>query len=194
MAGLYVGRLEAGSAFTLEASELAKHAVVLGATGSGKTVLCKAIVEELALQGVPVLAIDPKGDVGCLAIASPDFEFRPWSDREAEEAGLDPEEYSERLAEEYARRLSEWGVSRERVEAYCEGVEVVIYTPRSGCGVPLSVRPSLEPPPNVRELLDRDPAAVLDALGGCVSALLKLAGYSDRDCLLYTSPSPRDRG
>lgn len=52
---------------TLRASELTRHAVVLGATGSGKTGLLVRLVEELLLGGVPVVALDPKGDLVNLA-------------------------------------------------------------------------------------------------------------------------------
>jgi molybdopterin-guanine dinucleotide biosynthesis protein len=62
--------------------------VVFGATGSGKTVLCKGIVEELSLRGIPILAINPKGDIGALTIRSEAFEFRPFSDSEAEAKSL----------------------------------------------------------------------------------------------------------
>ena len=175
-----VGRCADGQPFSLDIDSLRKHVVVLGATGSGKTTLCKAIVEELALKGYPVLAIDPKGDIGALAIASSELYFRPWSDLEAEERGLDPEEYAEQLRRKYMEELSKWGVTPEKVKEYVENVKVTIYTPRSNAGIPLSIKPSLEPIPNVRKLLEEDPSVVYDAIDSIVSLLLRLAGYSEK--------------
>ncbi|TLY09697.1 MAG: DUF853 family protein, partial [Thaumarchaeota archaeon] len=73
-----------GSKFELDRVSLTKHAIILGATGSGKTVLSKVIVEEAALQGIPTFAIDPKGDIANLAFKSASFDFTKWSGKEAD--------------------------------------------------------------------------------------------------------------
>jgi len=178
---IVIGRTSSGETFGINTDTLLKHTVVLGATGSGKTTLCKAIVEELALKGYSIIAIDPKGDIGALAIASPDLDFRPWSDLEAKERGIDPGEYAERLRGLYLRELSKWGVSREKICDYVENVRVVIYTPRSSTGVPLSIRPSLDPIPNIREIVAEDKTVLYDAIDNTVSLLLRLAGYGERN-------------
>ena len=90
MVKLLIGQTGDGKPFTVDPSSLTKHTVVFGATGSGKTVLCKSIMEEASSQGTPVLAIDPKGDIGCLAIRSENFSFRPFSDNEAKLLGKNP--------------------------------------------------------------------------------------------------------
>src|SRR5713226_7847323 len=84
MAKLLIGQTGEGKQFTIDPSSLTKHTIVFGATGSGKTVLCKSIMEEASARGVPILAVDPKGDIGCLAIRSENFDFRLYSDHEAE--------------------------------------------------------------------------------------------------------------
>src|SRR3712207_1513748 len=69
-----------------DARDLVTHAVCIGMTGSGKTGLCLALLEEAALDGVPVLAIDPKGDIGNLLLTFPRLaaeDFRPWIDEGA---------------------------------------------------------------------------------------------------------------
>ncbi|RLF20148.1 MAG: hypothetical protein DRZ82_03410 [Thermoprotei archaeon] len=181
MPEISVGRVVGNGEFTIDSDTLTKHAIVLGATGSGKTVLCKAFVEELALIGYPIVAIDPKGDIGTLAIASEDLEFRPWSDVEAEEMGIDPDEYAKRLKEKYLKELEKWGISRDKLKAYVNDVHVVIYTPRSAYGIPLSIRPNLDPLPNFDRLVKENPSIAYDVIDSMVSLLIRLAGYSDKN-------------
>src|SRR5512141_2421495 len=64
-----------------DSKDLVTHGVCVGMTGSGKTGLCLAILEEAALDGVPVIAVDPKGDLGNLMLTFPRLaaeDFRPW--------------------------------------------------------------------------------------------------------------------
>src|SRR5579862_6657935 len=66
-----------------DAKDLTTHAVCVGMTGSGKTGLCLALLEEAAIDGIPAIAIDPKGDLGNLLLTFPDLaasDFRPWID------------------------------------------------------------------------------------------------------------------
>src|SRR3972149_5322015 len=91
MGQFLIGQGSEGRPFSIDPSSLTKHSIVFGATGSGKTVLCKNIIESASISGIPVLAIDPKGDIGCLAIRSLDFSFRPFSDIEAKLLGQSPE-------------------------------------------------------------------------------------------------------
>ena len=51
-----------------DSRDLVTHAVCVGMTGSGKTGLCLSLIEEAAIDGVPVIAIDPKGDLGNLLL------------------------------------------------------------------------------------------------------------------------------
>jgi len=178
---IVIGRQENGEPFNINIDSLLKHTIVLGATGSGKTTLCKAIIEELALRGYPIIAIDPKGDIGALAIASPNLNFRPWSDIEAKESGMDPELYAEKLRKLYLNELAKWGITLNRIRSYVENVHVTIYTPRSTVGVPLSIKPSLNPLPNIEQIIAEDKSILYDAIDNTVSLLLKLAGYSDKN-------------
>jgi len=181
MTEISIGRALGNGEFTIDVDTLTKHAIVLGATGSGKTVLCKAIVEELALAGYPIVAIDPKGDISTLAIASEDFEFRPWSDVEAEELGEDPEKYSKKLKEKYLAEIKRWNIPKEKISRYVNDVRVIIYTPRSNYGVPLSIKPNLDPLPNFNNLIKENPSIAYDVIDSTVSLLIRLAGYSEKN-------------
>src|SRR5918996_5904902 len=80
-----------------DSRDLVTHAVCVGMTGSGKTGLCLALVEEAAIDAVPVIAIDPKGDLGNLLLTFPRLaadDFLPWVDRdEARRGGDTPEAF-----------------------------------------------------------------------------------------------------
>src|SRR4029078_10535201 len=81
-----------------DSRHLLTHAVCVGMTGSGKTGLCVSLIEEAAIDGVPTIAIDPKGDLANLLLTFPSLapaDFRPWIDEdEARRAGLAPDAFA----------------------------------------------------------------------------------------------------
>jgi Helicase HerA, central domain len=160
-----------------DARDLTTHAVCLGMTGSGKTGLCVALLEEAALDGIPAIAIDPKGDLGNLLLTFPELradDFLPWIDEaEAARAGLDAAAYAAQAAERWRRGLAESGQDGARIERLRAAVDVAIYTPGSASGRPLSVLGSLSAPSPV---LAADAEARRERLLGTVSALLSLVG------------------
>src|SRR5690349_24088773 len=88
-----------------DSKDLVTHAVCVGMTGSGKTGLCLALLEEAAIDGIPVIAIDPKGDLGNLMLTFPSLEakdFAPWVDpAEAQRLGITPEQLAEKTAQRW---------------------------------------------------------------------------------------------
>src|SRR5215217_564868 len=46
-----------------DARNLTTHGVIVGMTGSGKTGLSISLLEEAAIDGIPAVIIDPKGDL-----------------------------------------------------------------------------------------------------------------------------------
>ncbi len=179
MGQLTVGQDAEGKPFLVDPSGLTKHCIVFGATGSGKTVLCKNIIEQAATADVPVLAIDPKGDIGCLAIRSTDFSFRPFSDVEAKLLGKNPETYGKELAAEYREKCLFFGRDEDGLKRFVDKTDVRIYTPRSNSGLPVSMSPKLTPPKGFAKTLVEEPSLALDLLELKASNLLRLAGYGE---------------
>ena len=180
---LHIGRVEHknNSQFELESTSLTKHAVILGATGSGKTVLSKVIVEEAALHGISTFAIDPKGDIGNLAFKSANFDFSRWSGKEADTLGIDRARYADTLQKIYCDKAAEFKVASSGVSNFAENVIVRIFTPKSSTGLAVGISPDLSVPRNFGKLLETDMAAAADLLDLTTYNLLRLAGYREGD-------------
>ncbi len=133
-----------------DASDLVTHAVILGMTGSGKTGLGIGLIEEAAIDGLPVIAIDPKGDLSNLLLTFPKqetSEFAPWiNPDEARLAGLTPEAFAEREATRWREGLAEWGEGPDRVARLRQAAELSVYTPGSRAARPLSILRTFQAP------------------------------------------------
>jgi len=158
-----------------DSSDLTTHAVIVGMTGSGKTGLGIDLIEEAALDGLPVLAIDPKGDLGNLALTFPSLspeDFEPWVDaREAEKSGIDLSTYAAQVADQWREGLASWDQDGDRIARLREAAGVTIYTPGSTAGRPLSILNSFASPP--AELL-ADTDLLAERLGSTATGLLTL--------------------
>ena len=179
MSRLHIGQAD-GDKFEVDLSSLTKHAIILGATGSGKTVLSKAIVEEAALAGIPTFAIDPKGDIGNLAFQSPDFDFTRWSAREADALKIDRGIHARNLQKHYADKALEFSI-RPNAAARFSRISVRIFTPKSSAGLPVGISPDLSAPPDFARLLQDDVSSAADLLDLTSHNLLRLAGYGQDD-------------
>ncbi len=160
-----------------DANDLTTHGLCIGMTGSGKTGLCIDLLEEAAIDGVPAIVVDPKGDLGNLLLTFPELraeDFRPWIDEEqAARKGLTPEAYAAEVAETWRKGLADWGQDGARIARLRQAAEAVVYTPGSTAGLPLSVLRSFDaPPPQVAQ----DTEALRDRIQGAVSGLLALLG------------------
>ena len=131
-------------------SDLTTHAVVTGMTGSGKTGLCIALLEEAALKGIPAIIIDPKGDLTNLLLHFPDLapqDFQPWIDADlARRTKKTQEQVSAEAAEAWRKGLREWNISQDKLLALKNAAQFAIFTPGSSSGIPVSVLSSLAVP------------------------------------------------
>ncbi len=175
-----IGQAMDGTKFELDRASLTKHAIILGATGSGKTVLSKVIVEEAALQGIPTFAIDPKGDIGNLAFKSATFDFSRWCGKEADALKTDRAQYAAGLQKTYREKAGEFNLSPSTAQSF-EKVTVRIFTPKSSAGLAVGISPDLSAPKGFDRLLSADIASAADLLDLTSFNLLRLAGYGEGD-------------
>ncbi len=136
-----------------DSRDLVTHAVCVGMTGSGKTGLCISLLEEAAIDGVPAIVIDPKGDLANLMLTFPELrgaDFLPWvNEEEARKKGIEPAAYAETQAALWKKGLAEWGQDGKRIGQLRASAEFAIYTPGSSAGIPLSILKSFQAPEKV---------------------------------------------
>ncbi len=160
-----------------DSKDLTTHAVCVGMTGSGKTGLCLALLEEAAIDGIPAICIDPKGDLGNLLLAFPDLapqSFEPWMDSaDAARKGVSTAQLAQQTADKWKQGLADWDQSADRVARFRAAADVAIYTPGAETGLPLSVLRSFAAPPP-EQLADG--AALRDRISAVVAGLLSLLG------------------
>jgi hypothetical protein len=160
-----------------DSRDLTTHAVCVGMTGSGKTGLCIGLLEEAALDAVPAILIDPKGDITNLLLTFPELrpeDFLPWVNLDdARRKGQTPEEFAAKTAQSWREGLASWDQGPERIRALKAAADFTIYTPGSEAGLPVSILSSFQCP-----TLDWETEAetLRDQIQGTVSALLGLAG------------------
>jgi len=158
-------------------SDLTTHGVVVGMTGSGKTGLAVVLIEEALLAGIPVLVLDPKGDMANLALVFPDLQpasFRPWvTEADASTAGMSVDDYAAKQATIWREGLESSGIGPDRLQALRNAADVTIYTPGSTAGVPLNVVGSLQAP---KLSWETEAETLRDEIQGTVTSLLRLVG------------------
>jgi len=178
----YLGRpfdIDAGTAgdapLLYDSADLTTHGFIVGMTGSGKTGLGIGLMEEAALDGIPVLAIDPKGDLGNMLLTFPELrpdQFQPWvNEREAQEQGITTDALAAEVAERWRSGLADWGQGTDRIQRLRDSAEFAVYTPGSREGRPLSVLGGLDAP-----AAGEGPDATRERAGALVSGLLSLVG------------------
>jgi hypothetical protein len=160
-----------------DSKDLTTHAVIIGMTGSGKTGLGIGMLEEAAMDHIPVIAIDPKGDLGNMLLTFPDLkpaDFRPWiNPRQAMDAGQTPDEFAKAQAALWQTGLAKWGQDGARIAKLRENVDLAIYTPGSTAGLPVSVLQSFAAP--AAALLD-DSDMYRDRVQATATGILSLLG------------------
>lgn len=160
-----------------DSRDLVTHAVCVGMTGSGKTGLCLSILEEAAIDGIPAIAIDPKGDIANLLLTFPALrgeDFLPWiNEDEARRNGVEPAAFADQQAELWKRGLADWGEDGARIQRLRDSADFAIYTPGSMAGLPLSVLKSFAAPTQAV----RDDAELLrDRVNATATSLLGMLG------------------
>jgi hypothetical protein len=162
-----------------DSRDLLTHAVCVGMTGSGKTGLCLAALEEAAIDGIPVIAIDPKGDLGNLLLTFPGLspaEFRPWvNEEEAQRKGMSVEEFAASEAQRWRQGLAEWDEDGDRIRLLQSSAETALYTPGSTAGISVSIVDSFSAP---APALPSDLEPLRDRASTLTAGLLGLLGIA----------------
>ena len=168
--------LQATEALTLlKNKNFTTHATIIGMTGSGKTGLGVGIIEEAAIDNIPSIIIDPKGDMGNLCLTDPLFSpqsFEPWVEDEARNKEQDVASYAEKIASMWQNGVESSHQDTDRVERFSK-VKKTIYTPGSSAGVSVNVLSSLDVPPS--QVID-DSDSFSSYINSTVSSLLSLIG------------------
>jgi len=167
----------AGEPLLYDSRDLTTHAVCVGMTGSGKTGLCLALLEEAGIDGVPAICIDPKGDLANLLLTFPQLapaDFEAWVDpADAKRKGLSVPDYAASVANTWRKGLADWDQTPARIGKLRNSVDLTIYTPGAHTGLPLSVLRSLDAP---GDGMRDDATALRERVGGVVGGLLSLVG------------------
>ena len=160
-----------------DAKDLVTHAVCVGMTGSGKTGLCLSLIEEAAIDNVPAILIDPKGDLSNLLLTFPQLrgeDFLPWINQDdARQKGMSPQDYAASQAETWRKGLADWGQDGSRIQRLRDAADFAIYTPGSSSGLQVSILKSFAAPDPVI-IDDRD--LMRDRVSTVVNSLLGLVG------------------
>ena len=170
--------MEATEALTLlKNKNFTTHAAIIGMTGSGKTGLGVGIIEEAAIDNIPSILIDPKGDMGNLCLVDATFSaknFEAWITDEAQAKEIDVSVYAAKIAKVWKDGIESWGQDSERVSKL-EAVKKTIYTPGSSAGVAINIMSSLETPPS--EVME-DSDTFTSYLKSTTVSLLSLVGIA----------------
>ena len=160
-----------------DSKDLVTHAVCVGMTGSGKTGLCIGLLEEAAIDGIPALIIDPKGDLSNLLLTFPRLrgqDFEPWvNEEDAQKKGFSRPEYAQQEADKWKKGLRSWKQSGERIKRLREAADFAVYTPGSTAGLSISILKSFAAPSPA--ILD-DSELLSERISSTATSLLSLVG------------------
>ena len=185
----YLGRLHdlkkhktGDKSLLYDPDDLVTHGVVFGMTGSGKTGLCIDLLEEAALNGIPAIMIDPKGDITNALLHFPKLraeDFEPWVNLdEARRAGKSKEDFASEISRRWRAGLAEWGIAPKRIEELAQSVEFAVYTPGSDAGLQVNILASLSAP---EVNWENNKEIIRERISSTVTAILGLVGYQDID-------------
>ncbi|MDH5701035.1 MAG: ATP-binding protein, partial [Nitrospirota bacterium] len=160
-----------------DSKDLVTHAVCVGMTGSGKTGLCIGLLEEAAIDNIPAIVIDPKGDIANLLLTFPELrgsDFLPWINQEdATKKGLTPEAFADKEAAKWKAGLESWEQDGARIGRLKDAAECLVYTPGSTAGLPISILQSFAAPPAT---VIENPELLGERVNTTTTSLLSLVG------------------
>lgn len=191
---LYLGKIireeELTERFEHRLEDLVTHTFICGASGSGKTVMGKIIVEEVALQGVPAIVIDLKGDLSSLALAFSELSapvLAPWIQTEQ---GKPLGRAALAEANTLRANLLSWGLTEADIRRLAEHVSVEIFTPKSDRGRRIALPLIPAAPEGIDILFNDEPDTALAMVSSLAESVIKRilpSGRNDRELELLTA-------
>ena len=178
--GLYLGKSKdllgkypTDRNFYLPLQDLVTHVFICGVTGTGKTVMGKAIIEETILKGIPSIIVDLKGDLSSLGLifsSLEESEFEPWIEVQARQ---NRQSIIKSEIEQYKEKLATFGLTTKDMERLRSSASFAVFTPKAGKGIPLAIASPLAAPPDIVQLLQSEPDTVLSMIGAFCATFVK---------------------
>ena len=195
MTELYLGKLidqsgQPGELYQHRISDLITHTFICGGSGSGKTVMGKAIIEEAALRGVPTIMVDLKGDLSSMALSFPEISpnaLAPWLEVE-DKTTLGRAALAE--SNSLRKRLWDWGLAEANMREFSEKIAVEVFTPRSELGRRVAIPLISSPPLDIDTLFAEDPDTASVMVTSMAEALVRRvipSGQKDRETDFVTA-------
>src|SRR3990172_10376382 len=144
-----LGKFPTDRNFFLPIQDLVTHVFICGVTGTGKTVMGKAIIEEAILKKIPAIIVDLKGDLSSLALiftSLQESEFEPWIEVRP---GAQRREIVRAEVERHKEKLASFGLTSEDMKRLRSNAAFAVFTPKLGKGIPLAIASPLAAPPDI---------------------------------------------
>ncbi|MFH1772139.1 MAG: hypothetical protein ABH872_04910 [Candidatus Omnitrophota bacterium] len=160
--GLFLGsrkmidRPEMSMQFNFPLHELLNHIFICGSRDAGKTVLAKAIIEELAFKDIPSIVIDTKGYLSSLGLLLDKASLERRDVLLNDELdGITATDF-----EAHLKNLQAFGFGEQDIRRLRDTTHIAVFTPGSDTGMPLALSSLTNPPEQIKELYKNDPEKV----------------------------------